>query len=107
MLGDEQWKWLQAELESSQAQVHVVVSSVQVLTTNPVMELWGHFPQERKRLLELLNEVPGTILLSGDVHRDAEFLTLLPNNNNHKQQQQSLLMEGTSSGLTHTCRTPF
>ena len=34
-----------------------VVSSIQVLTTNPVMESWGHFPAERERLLRLLLRV--------------------------------------------------
>lgn len=36
MLGEEQWNWLENELENSDSQVHIVVSSVQVLTSNPL-----------------------------------------------------------------------
>ena len=36
MLGDEQWKWLEQELATSTAAVHIIASSVQVLSTNPV-----------------------------------------------------------------------
>ena len=36
MLGEQQWTWLQKELATSEAAVHIVVSSVQVLSTNPV-----------------------------------------------------------------------
>lgn len=36
MLGTEQWTWLQQQLAESTAAVHIIVSSVQVLSTNPV-----------------------------------------------------------------------
>jgi len=70
VLGEEQWAWLEAELRDSDARVHVIVSSTQVLTSNPVFEGWKHFPRERRRLLDLLErlEVPGVVLISGDVH---------------------------------------
>lgn len=98
VLGEEQWSWFQKELVNSEAQLHVVVSSIQVLTTNPVVESWGHFPHERQRLLRLLKDrrdVP-TVLLSGDVHH-AEVIEPFPDT----------LMEVTSSGLTHSCTKPF
>ena len=47
MLGEAQWKWLRSELSDSKAAVHIIVSSVQVLTSNPFVESWGHFPQVR------------------------------------------------------------
>ena len=78
MLGSEaQWSWLESELIDSQAAVHLLVSSVQVLTTAPPVESWGHFPQSRRRLLSLLaTHAPrGALLLSGDVHY-AELLGL-------------------------------
>lgn len=42
----------------------------QVLTSNPLVESWGHFPQSRDRLLRLLHRTHprGLVLLSGDVH---------------------------------------
>eukprot|EP00540_Astrosyne_radiata_P015406 CAMPEP_0116847666 /NCGR_PEP_ID=MMETSP0418-20121206/14559_1 /TAXON_ID=1158023 /ORGANISM="Astrosyne radiata, Strain 13vi08-1A" /LENGTH=178 /DNA_ID=CAMNT_0004479133 /DNA_START=44 /DNA_END=577 /DNA_ORIENTATION=- len=88
LLGQDQWNWLQKELESSQAQLHVLVSSIQVLTTNPVVESWGHFESERTRLLRMLltntttntrqqqqqqRKVVPTLVVSGDVHY-AEWL---------------------------------
>jgi alkaline phosphatase D len=100
ILGEKQWKWLESQLHESNAQVHVIVSSIQVLTTNPVMESWGHYPQERHRLLKLLNGASGSVLLSGDVHH-AEILD--PNIVSNKQS----LLEVTSSGMTHTCATPL
>ena len=68
MLDEEQWAWLEDEVAGSDAQVHIVVSSVQILTTNPVVESWGHFPEERARLLRLVNGLPGLVMISGDVH---------------------------------------
>lgn len=88
ILGEQQWEWLTSELqEPSSSQIHIVVSSIQVTTTNPVMESWGHFPKERQRLLHLLSKVPNPIILSGDVH----YGEVLPN------------LEITSSALTHDC----
>lgn len=42
----------------------------QVLTSNPLVESWGHFPRSRKRLLDLLHRTnpAGLVVLSGDVH---------------------------------------
>ena len=70
VLGEPQWQWLERELAESSATVHVLVSSVQVLTTNPLVESWGHFPAERRRLLALLRKhAPrGLVIISGDVH---------------------------------------
>lgn len=101
IIGQEQWTWLEEQVQNSSAQVNVVVSSIQVLTTNPVMESWGHYPEERARLFKLLNGVSGTVLLSGDVHH-AEIASPLPNDNN-----KSTFVEVTSSGMTHTCATPI
>ena len=100
ILGEEQWKWLESQLHESNAQVHVIVSSIQVLTTNPVMESWGHYPQERHRLLKLVNGVSGSVLLSGDVHHAEMF------GPKHFTTSKRLL-EVTSSGMTHTCATPL
>jgi alkaline phosphatase D len=42
LLGDAQWQWLEQELEESTAAIHVIVSSIQVLTTNPVWKKLVH-----------------------------------------------------------------
>ena len=114
ILGEEQWTWLAQELETSTAQVHIVISSIQVLSTNPAMEGWGHFPMERERLLQLLNSKrpSGLVLLSGDVHH-AEILDPIPNPDKTTTttttflQKKTAFLEVTSSGLTHSCTMPF
>ncbi|KAL3925197.1 MAG: hypothetical protein SGILL_000570 [Bacillariaceae sp.] len=113
VLGDEQWKWLEKELvgdingdDHSQPELFVILSSVQVWSTNPAMEGWGQFPAEQKRLWDLLykhydaapnmddGKAPAPVIfLSGDVHH-GEILG-----------QQGYL-EVTSSGLTHHCGQP-
>jgi alkaline phosphatase D len=100
MLGDAQWQWLRAELQSSEARVHLIGSGTQVLPTDkPIEESWIHHPRSRRRLLDLLAELgtPGVIFISGDIH-SAELL----------RSDCALgypLYEFTSSGMTHSVRT--
>eukprot|EP01036_Dinobryon_divergens_P033760 gene33760-43628_t len=61
VLGEEQWLWLQKTLSQARADatttatdVTIIASSIQLLTTNPVFESWGHFPREKRRLFELI-----------------------------------------------------
>ncbi|GMH52606.1 hypothetical protein TrLO_g10369 [Triparma laevis f. longispina] len=94
VLGEEQWEWLESELVHDGG-VNIIVSSIQVLTTNPLVESWGHFPKEKRKFLELLDSSKTkTIVLSGDVHH-AEF------------SKVGDVVEITSSGLTHSCSGPF
>lgn len=96
MLGQQQWAWLERTLQDSRADLTVIVSSVQVLTSNPVFESWGHFPTERQRLLDLIGQhnPKRTLLLSGDVHLGELSVA--------SYQHGGQLLEVTSSGLTHT-----
>lgn len=96
-LGEDQWVWFEQELEDSkrqQSESVIIVSSVQVFTTFPLFESWGHFPRERQRLFKLLQKVkpPGVIFVSGDVH----FGELSGN------PSKGGVLEVTSSGLTHS-----
>jgi len=93
VLSAEQWAWLDDALASSRASVNILVSSVQVLTTNPSLESFGHFPAERARLLGVLRKhrPRGLVIVSGDVH-DADLLGV-----------GDWPLEATSSGLTHSC----
>jgi alkaline phosphatase D len=103
MLGESQWQWLENTLQTSNADMHILVSGVQVATSNPVFESWGHFPKEQKRLFELLAKYDpkGLMLLSGDVHL-SELSTI---NVLRKDGSKDAWMEVTSSGLTHSSGT--
>jgi alkaline phosphatase D len=100
MLGHDQWEWLETQLLTSTADLNIIVSSVQVWTTNPAMESWGQFPKEQERLWNLLERHYSrrgpkgpVIFLSGDVHHG-------------EVSGQPGFLEVTSSGLTHHCGQP-
>ena len=94
MLGEEQWTWLERQLNDSKASMNIVISSIQVLTTNPVVESWGHFPNERERLLTLLNNITGLVILSGDVHH-AEISTAIQTNQQVNAIERMAVNKGT------------
>jgi alkaline phosphatase D len=102
VLGAEQWRWLENELETSTADVHFLVSSIQILTSNPVVESWGHFPVAKQRLMDLLaKHDPNNLnFLSGDVHLAEASRAQV----HRKDGSISTWMEITSSGMTHTCQ---
>jgi alkaline phosphatase D len=97
MLGEAQWKWLEKELKNSKANLHLLCTSVQVVSDEHGHEKWGNFPNARKRLLNLIvNTKPNNLMvLSGDRHMSEVS----------KMDLQGLpypLYDFTSSGLTHT-----
>ena len=80
-------------------------------TTDNKVERWGHFPNERERLLTLLNNITGLVILSGDVHH-AEISTAIQTNQQVNAIERTAVNKGTiievtSSGLTHSCSEPF
>jgi alkaline phosphatase D len=92
MLGQEQWEWLAQQLKEP-AQLRLIVSSIQVLPIDHPFEKWHNLPHERRRLLELLCQVSGgVLLLSGDQH-----LGEVSKDRFHGFE----FWELTSSGLTH------
>ena len=94
-LGKEQWQWLENEIQDSEAALNLIVSGIQVIPTQHYFEKWSNFPNERKRLFELLdkNEKTNTVFLSGDRHV-AEFM--------HMEWEGVNYYELTSSGMTHS-----
>ncbi|SEA10083.1 alkaline phosphatase D family protein [Psychroflexus halocasei] len=96
LLGEKQWKWLDEELNESNADYHLIVSSIQVLSHQHGFETWGNFPTEVKKLENLLvkHQVKNPLILSGDRHI-SEF---------SQKEIDGLdvpLTDFTSSGLTH------
>lgn len=99
MLGEAQWKWLEAELAGSDADVHIIGCGVQFLPEEHPYEKWGNFPASRQRFLDLLSKTKpkGAILISGDRHMAEASKVTLPGLNYD-------LFDITSSGLTHVSK---
>ena len=100
ILGESQWAWLERELTGSDADFHVVVSSIQLLSGQHGFESWGNFPHEVDRMIRTLGSsgANGVFVLSGDRHI-SEF---------SRRETTSLpyaLVDFTSSGLTHAYRS--
>lgn len=95
-LGEAQWKWLEQELTNSDAQIHLIGSSIQVLSEQHGWEKWANLPQARQRLFDTIRDsgAPGVIILSGDRH----FAEL----SRHEDALDYPLYDLTSSGLTHS-----
>lgn len=95
ILGEEQWNWLERELRTSEAQIHLIGTSIQAVPEEHAWEKWANFPRAHERLYDILRrtEVPGAVLLSGDRHI-AEL-------SRHDEALDYPLYELTSSGLTH------
>lgn len=96
MLGEAQWRWLAKELQESEADFNLLVSSVQLLSDRHGFEGWGNMPQQRDRLLQLIEQsgARGVVVLSGDRHF-SEFSRL------QVPGMRYPLIDFTSSGLTH------
>jgi alkaline phosphatase D len=100
MLGEKQWNWLEEQLTGSDADLHIIVSGVQVIPMEHPYEKWANFPSARKRFFQLLakTQPPNVFLLSGDRHL-AEMSRLDLKGLPHP------LYEITSSGMTHSAGT--
>lgn len=98
MLGEAQWRWLEAELHNSAAQVHLIACGIQFLPEEHRFEKWANFPDARQRLLQLLAKYQpaNAVLLSGDRYIAELSRITLPD------LPQDTIYEITSSGLTHT-----
>jgi alkaline phosphatase D len=77
VLGERQWKWLEAELKKP-ADLRLVVSSIQIVAEGHGWERWGNFPLELKRFYDLVASTgaKGVVVLSGDRHYSAINRTL-------------------------------
>ncbi|MCK0160181.1 alkaline phosphatase D family protein [Allomuricauda sp. F6463D] len=97
VLGDAQWQWLENELEGSDADFNLIMSSIQVLSGEHGFETWGNFPLEVEKLENMIAQsgAKGVIILSGDRHI-SEFSRTDIEGLSHP------LVDFTSSGLTHS-----
>jgi alkaline phosphatase D len=69
ILGPDQWKWLEEELQKPEP-LKILVSSIQVIPTEQGFEKWNNFPTERSKLLRLFAKPSSksVFILSGDRH---------------------------------------
>jgi alkaline phosphatase D len=69
ILGAAQWAWLEARLKEP-AEVRLLCSSIPILQLETGHETWSNFPNERARLLDLIDKTraQGVVLLVGDTH---------------------------------------
>jgi alkaline phosphatase D len=95
MLGETQWQWLEQQLRRP-AEVRVIVSSVQFVPHEHGWEMWGNFPRERKRMLQLITDTNanGVLFISGDRHL-AELSRMTP----EKDHTPYPILDLTSSSL--------
>lgn len=99
ILGDVQWTWLAEELKK-EADVRLIVSSIQIHAEGHGYERWGNFPHERTRLYDLIAEARanGVIFLSGDRHSGALYAK--------RSEDHYPLFEMTSSSLNRPYPNP-
>lgn len=97
VLGEAQWAWLKKELDHSDADFNLIMSSIQVLSAEHGFETWGNFPKETEKLEQLIGQsgAKGVIILSGDRHISEFSETEVPG-------LGYPLIDFTSSGLTHS-----
>ena len=97
ILGQVQWEWLREQLTSSDADLHIIASSLQVIAEDHKYEMWSNFPNERKRLFDLMVDlkVKNPIFLSGDRHL-SEISAI--------DWKGKTLYDVTASGMTHSFR---
>ena len=70
MLGNDQWTWLENQLQDP-ADLRLIVSSIQILPTDGHgFEAWSRLPVEQKRLYDLVadTQAEGVVFVSGDRH---------------------------------------
>ena len=69
LLGEEQWKWLEKQLEKP-ASIRLIGSGTQFGIEWNGYEAWANFPNEQQRMLDLIDKTKanGIIFLTGDVH---------------------------------------
>ncbi len=69
MLGQAQWTWLEEQLKRD-AEIRIIVSSIQLVADDAGQECWANLPHERNRFFQLVKETgaKGIVVVSGDRH---------------------------------------
>lgn len=69
MLGEDQWDWLEGELQKP-ADLRLLVSSIQIHADGHGWEAWRTMPAERQKLYDMIDDTGanGVVMISGDRH---------------------------------------
>lgn len=96
ILGETQWQWFEKELTNSKAQFNIIMSSIQLLSSEHGFETWGNMPHEVEKFKRVVktSKAKGVMVLSGDRHI-SEF------SKTNIDGVSYPLLDFTSSGLTH------
>lgn len=128
MLGEPQWEWLEqilrenvssflpfsmddnntsSALQKEKCASVLIGSGVQIFLDEKVTEHWGSYPHSRDRLLQLLRKyrIERVVFLTGDVHM-GELGSDFSSSTIHSLLGYPVV-EGTSSGLTHSADFTF
>lgn len=107
-LGETQWKWFEEALRRSTAAVNFIVEGIQVHADRqgPV-ETWSRFPSAQNRFYQAVlgSNVRAPIIISGDVHH-AQLLRRDCQPSSSSPHPPRMLLEVTTSGMTHSWGTP-
>ncbi len=90
LLGRKQWRWLESQIIESDANLHLIVAGLSIISPqNPSAEEWEDYAVEKSRLSTFLQakKVP-YLYLTGDKHFSSIF----------KSEKE---LEFLSSGMTH------
>jgi alkaline phosphatase D len=71
ILGEVQWQWFEKIVTSSQAKYLVIASSTTLHAFGD--QSWEQYPAAFKRMVSLLRDRAGALVVSGDVHRNAAY----------------------------------
>ncbi len=93
LLGETQWRWLEAQLHVP-ADLRLIATSIPFLRTGSGWESWSNFPAEQERLIRLIGATgaTGVLFITGDTHH-AQI-------SRRTQGVPYALLEVDSSGLT-------
>ena len=97
LLGEAQWQWLEEELYKNEAEVHIIMSSIQFAADKHGFEKWGNFPKSKQKMFDIIHysHANNVMFLSGDRHI-GEISRLAIDSLDYP------LYDITSSGLTHS-----
>ena len=98
MLGLEQWQWLEEELKKP-ADLRIIASSIQFLSSLHPYEKWNNFPLEREKMFQMIakTRANGVVFISGDRHAGEISATQHP-------LIDYPIIDITSSGLTDSTK---